>query len=187
MAVDCHAPSIARLTATLAERGLASRVQAIVGDMADPKQPPGSFDLVWSEGALYTIGIAKALRIGHDLQRPGGYLAFTDTVWRTENPPPAVKASFEDDPTMGRADDVVAIIQASELALIDHFPLPDAAWWDDFYTPMEQRIDDLRRTCAQDAEALAILEQIAEEPAMHHRSSEHSAYAFSITRRPSSF
>lgn len=145
VAIDSHAPSIARLRATLAERGLASRVQAIVGDMADPKQPPGSFDLVWSEGALYNIGIAKALRIGHDLLRPGGYLAFTDAVWRTENPPPAVKASFEDYPTMGWADDVVATIQASGLALIDHFTLPDAAWWQDFYTPMEQRIDALRR------------------------------------------
>lgn len=184
MAIDSHAPSIARLRGTLAERGLASRIQAIVGDMADPKQPPGSFDLVWSEGALYNIGIAKALRIGHDLLRPGGYLAFTDAVWRRENPPPAVKTSFEDYPTMGRADDVVAIIQASGLALIDHCTLPDAAWWQDFYKPMELRIDQLRRTYAQDAEALAILEQIAEEPAMHRRSSEHSAYEFFVTRRP---
>ncbi|NEV60345.1 class I SAM-dependent methyltransferase [Thiorhodococcus minor] len=184
VAIDSHAPSIARLTATLAERGLASRIQAIVGDMANPKQPPGSFDLVWSEGALYNIGIAKALRIGHDLLRPGGYLAFTDAVWRTENPPPAVRASFEDYPTMGRADDVIATIQASELELIDHFTLPDAAWWDDFYTPMEQRIDALHRTYAQDAEALAILEQMAEEPAMHRRSSQHYAYEFFVTRRP---
>ncbi|MCK7574842.1 MAG: class I SAM-dependent methyltransferase [Chromatiales bacterium] len=92
MAIDSHAPSIERLRATVAARGLAAaRSVPMVGDMAKPGLPPASFDLVWSEGALYNIGIENALRVCHGLLRPGGYLAFTDAVWRKENPPPEVK------------------------------------------------------------------------------------------------
>lgn len=52
VAIDSHAPSIERLQAVVAERGLAQRVRAMVGNMARPEQPFGVFDLIWSEGAL---------------------------------------------------------------------------------------------------------------------------------------
>lgn len=183
-AIDSQASSIERLKAVLAERGLSQRVQALVGDMAHPEQPLESFDLIWSEGALYNIGIKHALRICHRLLRPGGYLAFTDAVWRKENPPPEVKTSFGIDyPTMGWVDDVVAAIENCGFEQLGHFTLPDEAWWSDFYTPMLNRIEELRGRYANDGEASAVLEQLAQEPAMHRCHSEYYAYEFFVARR----
>ena len=185
VAIDCHARSIERLKAAVAERGLAQRVNAIVGDMARPEQPLGSFDLVWSEGALYNIGLRNALRVCHGLLRPGGYLVFSDAVWRKGNPPPVVKAAFDlDYPTMGRLEDDVSAIQECGLELVGHFTLPDEAWWDDFYTPMEARIGELRAKYANDVEASAALDQLAEEPEVHRRYSDFYAYGFFVARRP---
>lgn len=185
VAIDSHAPSIERLQAAIAERGLVQRVSTIVGDMACPQQPRGSFDLIWSEGALYNIGLRNALRVCHDLLRPGGCLAFTDAVWRKEDPPPAVKASFDlDYPTMGWLDDDVAAIKGCGFDLVGHFTLPDEAWWDDFYTPMETRIAELRGKYSGDVEASAILDQLAEEPRMHRRHSDFYAYEYFVARRP---
>ena len=184
VAVDSHAPSIERLRATVAVRGLSERIRPVVGDMAKPGLPSASFDLVWSEGALYNIGIENALRVCHGLLRSGGYLAFTDAVWRKENPPPEVKASFEDDyPTMGRVPEVLVAIERCGFSLIGHFSLPDEAWWDDFYTPMEIRIEDLRGKYADDDEALTVLDKLAQEPAMHRRHSDDYAYEFFVVRR----
>jgi len=184
VAIDNHPPNIERLQAAIAERGLSQRVTAIVGDMAQPKQPPEGFDLIWSEGALYNIGLRKALGICRDLLRPGGYLAFTDSVWRKENPPPAIKAIFDlEYPAMGRLDDDLAAIQDCGFEVIGHFTLPDEAWWDDFYTPMETRIAQLRDTYANDIEASAILDQLAEEPEMHRRYSDFYAYEFFVLRK----
>jgi len=184
IAVDSHAPSIERLSTMVAERGLSQRISPVVGDLSNLEQPSSSFDLVWSEGALYNVGIESALRLCHDLSRPGGHVAFTDAVWCKENPPAEVKAIFEDDyPTMGRVSDVLAAIERSGLSLIDHFMLPDEAWWDDFYTPMQHRIEELRGSYADDDEALAILEQLAQEPEMHERYSDYYAYGFFVTRR----
>jgi len=70
---------------------------------------------------------------------------------------------------MGWLDDDVAAVKESGFELVGHFILPDEAWWDDFYTPMKARIAALRGKYAGDTEALAVLDQIAEEPEMHRR------------------
>jgi SAM-dependent methyltransferase len=157
VAVDQHAPSIKRLRATLAARGLTQRVQTRVGDLAHLELPQENYDLVWSEGALYNIGIGNALSVCRGLLRPGGFLAFSDAVWRKEDPPPEVKASFDlDYPTMGTAADVVTAIQLGGFEHLGRFTLPDEAWWDDFYSPMEQRIiGSCVGSMASDGEALA--------------------------------
>jgi SAM-dependent methyltransferase len=184
VAIDSHAPSIKRLKETLAERRLLQRVQALVGDMAHLEQPLEKFDLIWSEGALYNIGIENALRICHGLLRPGGHLAFTDAVWRKENPPPEVKASFDMDyPTMGWVNDVLAAIENCGFEQLGHFTLPDEAWWNDFYTPMQYRIEELRGKYANDKEVSTVLDQLAQEPEMHRCHSEYYAYEFFVARR----
>lgn len=183
-ALDSHAPSIERLKISAVEFGLSQRILPMVGDMAKLEFPPASFDLIWSEGALYNIGIVTGLRICFGLLPPGGYLAFTDAVWLRNDPPPEVKASFEDDyPTMGKIQDVLAAIDRSGFSIIGHFTLPHKAWWEDFYTPMENRIAELRCKYADNGEALAVLDQLAREPDLHRKYSDYYAYEFFITRR----
>ncbi|MBE0656902.1 MAG: class I SAM-dependent methyltransferase [Bryobacteraceae bacterium] len=184
-AVDSHEPNIERLRQSAAAHGLAERISAVVGDMCDLDLPQESFDLVWSEGALYSIGIGNALRICHGLLCPGGYVAFTDAVWRVEDPPAEVKASFDlDYQTMGAVSGVLAEIAGCGFELIGHFTLPDEAWWDDFYTPMEAGIGELRGKYRGDEEALEVLEQLAGEPAMHRKHSDCYAYEFFVVRKP---
>lgn len=185
VAIDNHRPFIERLGRTLAERGLLPRVRAVVADMADPGQWPGDLDLIWSEGALYSIGLDRALRNCCARLRPGGYLAFTDAVWRKEDPPPEIKASFElDYPAMGRVEDVLAAIERIGLERQGHFTLPDEAWWEEFYTPMTRRIDSLRIQYAGDREASMYVAQLAREPELHRQYSDFYAYEFFVARRP---
>lgn len=184
IAVDTHVPSIERLRRTLADRGLADRVTAQVADMAEPGQPEQSFDLIWSEGALYSIGLAKAFAVCRRLLRPSGYLAFTDAVWRKANPPEEVAEGFREDyPGMGGVDDVLAAIDSVGLEPVGHFTLPEEAWWDDFYTPMEARIAELRSAYSGDRAALNVLDELAAEPEIHRRYSDYYAYEFFVARR----
>lgn len=84
---------------------------------------------------------------------------------------------------MGTVPDALHAIGKTGLTLVGHFTLPDAAWWDDFYTPMQRRIEELRRRYLGDAEALAVLDQLAQAPEMHRRHSDHYAYEFFIAQR----
>lgn len=183
VAVDRHAPLIERLRAKVDERGLSARVDARVGDMSALDLPAESFDLVWSEGALYNLGLAAALPRCAGLLRLGGYLAFTEAVWTATDAPPEVREAFADYATMGRVEDVLPLIRESGLSLVDHFDLPDEAWWDDFYSPMDRQIEKLRVKYAGDAKALAALDEVAKEPAMHRRNGHHYGYTFFVARR----
>jgi SAM-dependent methyltransferase len=187
VAVDLHEPNIARLQDTIEhDEGLAHRITPRVADFGNLDHDDATFDLVWSEGALYNLGLERALPLCKHLLRPGGHLAFTDAIWRTDNPPAQVRALFEEDyPTMGRVPDVLAQLEAIGLTVAGHFTLPDAAWWDDFYTPMNQRIAELRDLYAGDREALAALDELAEEPKMHEQHGAHYGYEFFVCRRPS--
>ena len=89
-----------------------------------------------------------------------------------------------DYPAMGTAADLLATIARSGVELVDRFTLPDEAWWDDFYTPMQERVRELRQVHGADPEALAVLEQIGTEPELHRRYSEYYAYELFVTRRP---
>ncbi|HAI20416.1 MAG TPA: class I SAM-dependent methyltransferase [Clostridiales bacterium UBA8153] len=183
-AVDRHQPSIARLRAKAAALDLTHRVRALVADMADTGLPPDSFDLIWSEGALYNIGIEPALRTCRSLLRAGGYLAFTDAVWCKGDPPPEVRAAFDlDYPAMGWTPDVLASIERCDLEPVGHFVLPDEAWWDDFYTPMGQRVQELSGKYAADAGALEVLGQIQRESDLHRIYADYYAYVFFVARR----
>ncbi len=82
-----------------------------------------------------------------------------------------------------KVDDVLSLLQRGGWSVVDHFDLPQEAWWDDFYGPMEQRIAALRAKYAHDAEALAALDEIAKEPQMHRRSGHHYGYPFFVARR----
>jgi hypothetical protein len=84
---------------------------------------------------------------------------------------------------MGRVDDDLAAIRACGFGLLGHFTVPDDAWWDDFYTPMEARIAELRGIHIGDDEAVAILDQLAEEPETHRRHADLYAYEFFVARR----
>ena len=184
VAVDTHAPGIQRLIDTVAKRGLSERVRPFVADMADTGLPPASVDLVWSEGAFYNLGIERALEISHGLLRPGGYLAFTECVWKKENPPEDVRTYFaEEYPTMGSVGDSLGKIHESGFELLGHFALPDQAWWDDFYTPMQHRLHVLRTDYSGDDEALAALEQIGQEPEFFRVNADYFGYEFFIARR----
>lgn len=185
LAIDSHAPLVERARARAQEAGLSDRVEVRVADMTDLGLPPHGFDLVWSEGALYNLGLRVALPLCAEQLRPGGYLAFTDAVWRTDDPPADVRAAFAAEyDTMGHAHDVLRLLEALGWTVVDHFDLPDAAWWDDFYTPMEARIAELRTMHVNDPEALATLDALAKEPQMHRESARHYGYTFFIARLP---
>ncbi len=112
-----------------------------------------------------------------------GYLAFTEAAWRTTDAPLEVREAFADYPTMGRVEDVVPLIQESGLSLVDHFDLPDEAWWDDFYSPMERQIEKLRAKYAGDAEALAALDEVAKNPRCIAEAGTTTATTFFVARR----
>ena len=183
-AVDILPAAVRRLAERAAERGFENRVTPLVGDIAHLDLEPAAFDLVWSEGAFYNLGIGPALRASRKLIKPGGWLAFSDCVYRSDDPPAELRSTFDVEyPTMGTAATVTALVAAGGFEPAGHFTLPDEAWEADFYRPMRARITELRGKYAADADALAVMDALAAEPAGYPELSRHVAYEFFVARR----
>ena len=151
-AVDAHAPFLADGTRRAEAAGCADRVTFSVGDMRALDFEPETFDLLWCEGAAYIMGVAEALEAWRPLLKAGGCLAFTEAVWLTADPPQTLAAWWHAEyPAMGDAQATLDKVANAGYEILGHFVLPEAAWWDDYYMPMEARIAGLRVELEGDA------------------------------------
>lgn len=128
-AIDAAAPFVALVASKFPE------ATVLEADMAAP--PGGPYDLIWSAGAVYNIGVAEALRAWRPLLAPGGRVAFSDLRW-TSGTPAAGAMDFwaSQGLTLTGPEALEAEIAAAGWRVID------ARWvgragWAAYYDPLE--------------------------------------------------
>ncbi len=183
LAVDLEPSMVAETRRRTVAAGLGDRVLPVVGDMAEPPTTDGGHDLIWCEGAIYNLGVTEALRAWRPLLSPRGVVAFTEPVWLDPSPPAEVSAWWEAEyPPLTDGAGVQARIEAADHETIDWFALPPTAWWDEYYQPMGDRIDQVRAHRADDPVAAAITAMAEKEIDMCRRFGDYYTYVFFITR-----
>ncbi len=182
-AVDKHAPFVADANRRAVERGVDDRVRAELGDMRALAFEPDSFDLVWCEGAAYIMGVREALRAWRPLLRSGGRLALTEAVWLRAGAPERVRRCWAEYPAMGDVAANRALAEASGYELMGDFVLPESDWWDDYYTPMQCRLEILAPKYAGDPVADSVIEECREEIAVYNQFADCYGYLFLVMAR----
>lgn len=185
-ALDTYAPFLDRLGQRAAAAGLADRIHPLQLDMAriDEHFGPGRVDLVWSEGAAYSIGTARALDIFARALRPGGHLGLSELVWLSPDPPTEARAWFAQEyPQMRDAADMRRLVEEAGFELLADEILPPRAWTEGYYDPLELRAEALAQH--EEATVRAWAEAMQQEIAMFRR---HGAagvygYLFVLARR----
>lgn len=180
-AVDTHQPFLDRLQEKVIELGLEKRVHVLNQSMRELQFPPASFDLIWSEGAIYIMGFETGLRKWKPLLKPGGYIAVTELTWLKPDPPAEVKEFWKTGyPEMKSLEENLDIIYACDYYLIDYFVLPNNSWTDDYYQPMQARIAMLREQYRSDPDRLQKLDFEREEIDIFNKYNEWYGYVFYI-------
>lgn len=183
IALDLYRPFLGELRARATRQGCAHQIHAVCGDMAAMPFADNSFDLIWSEGAAYSIGLPAALSAWRPLLKPRGYLAFTDNIWLGADAPAAIRAWWQAEyPGMQDRQGCLNLIEEAGYKCLGDFVLPAEAWWDEYYTPMQQRVS-AQQAVTTDAVALDVLAEIQQEIDNHRAYSEHYSYAFFVLQR----
>ncbi len=182
VAVDPHQPFLKDLELRAARSGVAHRITTQPGDMSHLTFDPASFDLLWCEGAAYIMGFAKALATWKPLLRPGGKLALSEPVWLSSAPPEPVRACWEEYPAMADPDAARAAARACGYRIVGDFILSEAAWWTNYYGPLEARLDALASDSSGDAVAQRVLEEIRIEIDCYRRYADCYGYLFLVLR-----
>jgi len=183
-AVDLEPAFLRELLRRAREAGLASRIATRRASLDALDLPDASFDLAWSEGALYAVGFERALRSVRRLLRPGATLAATELAWLVDDPPPAARAFWRDAyPAMSSRAQILRAIESAGYAPLADFVLPDADWWQGYYAELEPRIARLRTQVGGDAAARAALDAAQREIDLRRECPDAYGYVFTVMRR----
>jgi SAM-dependent methyltransferase len=139
-ATDTAKVALDKLKTRIAARGLNDRIEVQNVDMAAIPAPERPWDVIWSEGSAYILGVEKALADWRALLRPGGVLVFSDMVWRTDKPDDEVRAFWAAEyPTMATPATRFAQARRAGYRVLGHFDMGREAM-DTYYRPLAARL-----------------------------------------------
>jgi len=182
VALDLLPQMIARVQAEAEIAGVSDRLDTIEQDMKEMEFPPSSFDVIWSEGAIYLLGFEAGLKKFKAFVKPGGYIAVSEAVWLKPNPPSEVVEFWREYPEIDTVEAKLRVIERVGYELVDHFVFPPSAWTEHYYDPMESRIAEKTQEWNGIPDAEAVLKDAKNEISVFHRYSEYYSYAFFVMR-----
>lgn len=184
LAVDNHQPFLDELTRRTQAAGVAERITPRLQDMSGLRPGEGTYDLIWSEGALSIMGFDRGLKMVRDLLEPGGVAGISDLVWFLPDAPDECRELFAGAyPDM--VDTAASVEQARQAGfdVVDHWHLPESAWWDAFYRPLEARVAEYREEHVDDTPRLGVAEWIQHEIDIYRQYSRYYGYVMLALRR----
>jgi len=182
LSLDNHQPYLDKLESQIQIHNLSHKITTINTSMFEMKFETNTFDVIWSEGAAYIYGFEKALVDWQHFLKKNGYLVFSELCWFKENIPEEIDDFFQVYPVMKNVEENIKVITSHGLNLISHFKLPESSWWDNFYIPLENRLNKLRKKYQDDEDTLNLLDEFYLEIEMFRKYSEYYGYAFFIMK-----
>ncbi len=169
VATDVYQPFLDTLMQRAEDLGVSDRVTALPRDMGDLDFEPAGFDLIWCEGAAYSMGVDKALAYWKQFLKPGGCMVISDAVWLTDNAPDEVNGFWKEAyPTMRTARDNEEAAEKLGYVSLGHFIIDDACW-KDFYDDGQQRRNNVESAYGDDPDGRAISDSTRLEIDLYRR------------------
>ncbi|MBN2414255.1 methyltransferase domain-containing protein [bacterium] len=183
-ALDYHQSYLDVLAEKVRGKGLEGRIRIVRGDMTSMDFAQGSFDLIWSEGAIYIMGFEQGLVRWRPFLSAGGHIAVSEATWLKPNPPAEVRKFWDEGyPEMRDTESNLKLIEARGYRPVGHFILPRAAWWQDYFNPLEKRLERLVHQHKNDRGLLRLIEQEKKEIELYRRYSHFYGYVFYVMRK----
>lgn len=181
-ALDLIPDMIARVKASAENAGVSDRLVTIEQDMKEMAFPESSFDIIWSEGAIYNLGFEAGLKKVKAFVKKGGYVAVSEAVWLKPNPPAEVIEFWREYPEIDTVEVKLEVIRRIGYAVVGHFIFPTTAWTEQYYDPMEKRIAEKAEAWSGIPEAEIVLREAKNEISIFRRHFDYFSYAFFVMR-----
>jgi len=130
--IDIDEKSLNLLQRKIKEMGLNNQVRVIKESISTMDFPEESFDMIWAEGSIFVIGFENSLKKWYQFLKPNGFLVIHD-----ENKDKTKK---------------LELIKKCGYKIIDQFDLSNSIWWREYYTPLEQLVQEFSHKYTNDSE-----------------------------------
>jgi SAM-dependent methyltransferase len=180
-AVDFVPAFLTRLQQSAEQAGMSDRITCLAASMDNLPFPAQSFDLIWSEGAIYNIGFKAGVTQWRHLLKPGGVLAVSELTWLTDRRPDELSLYWEREyAEVDTASAKLKCLETSGFTPIGYFSLPSTCWTAGYYDPLAAEFEAfLARQGHSDAARARVAAERA-EIALYRKYADFVSYGFYI-------
>jgi len=164
--------------------GLQNRVKGIVGSMDKLPFQNNEFDVIWSEGAIDSIGFEKGLNHWNSFLKKNGYIAVTSASWFTDTRPAEIEKWWVDAvPGIGTIGHNISVMQKAGYTLVAAFTLPEKCWTENYFIPKRAIEKSFLEKFAGNKDAEAFLEFEKYEEDLYLKYKQYYGYVFYIGKK----
>ena len=183
LSVDISPIMIKGVEERMRKEHLTNKVTPLVGNMEQLPFDQNFFDVIWSEGAIYNIGFEEGLKTWMPFLKPGAFLVVTDAAWTSDQRPPDSTWLLNNMLDMKTIAQKLETIQQVGYQPFAHFVLPQRAWEENYYQPMERHINYFLETHPDDSNVKQLMKQLTTEIQYYRENHDFYGYMFFIARK----
>ena len=181
-AVDSHGPFLEDLRRRAHGAGVGHLVETHQMDMADIPSAFHGIDLLWSEGAAYSIGFENALRTWAPAVGAGGFIVASElTLLAGDTPKRAAEFLARVYPAIQTVEENLAAGEGAGLRSVGTYKLPREAWTEGYYDALGPRAESLKNH--PDATVREMAAETLEEIEVFESSGGSYGYVFYVFER----
>lgn len=161
-AVDFLPEFLQVLQESAQKAGMAERISTLSVSMDELPFQSETYDLIWSEGAIYNIGFEKGIQDWYRYLKTGGLLVVSEITWTTDVRPQAIQDHWQAEyQEINTASAKLAQLEKNGYSPIGYFTLPEECWFDQYYQPMQAGFKEFlaRHENSDAAQAIVAAEQ----------------------------
>ncbi|MEZ5032887.1 MAG: methyltransferase domain-containing protein [Saprospiraceae bacterium] len=183
-AVDLFPEFLEELDNRSRAAGWQDRISTLRCSMDDLPFPEQSFDILWSEGAIYNMGFEHGVRAWKDFLKTGGYLAVSEATWITPDRPKEIERFWMNEyPEIDMAAARIRILEDHGFSLTGYFQLDPASWIDHYYQPLEAGFASFLERQGHSEAARRVVDEYQAEIDLYQKYQDYYSYGFYIARK----
>jgi ubiquinone/menaquinone biosynthesis C-methylase UbiE len=142
-----------------------------------------TFDLIWSEGAIYNIGFNKGINYWKKYLKQNGYLAITEMSWLTDSRPNEVENYWQKMYSgIDTIENKLKQLENSGYKIIDNFILPKNCW-NNYYEHIKNKNGTFLEKWKNKKEAVDFANEGIFEIEIYERFNKYYGYVFYIAQK----
>ncbi|MGI6424961.1 MAG: hypothetical protein ACOX2A_07020 [Tepidanaerobacteraceae bacterium] len=143
-----------------------------------------SFDVIWSEGAIYNIGFEKGLSLWRKYLKDNGYIAVSEISWLTDTRPDEIEQYWINEYSeIDTIENKLQVIEKCGYTSVSYFVLDDKCWIDNYYQPLLENVGEFLKKYNYADEVKEFVEQGKIEADMYNRFKDYYSYVFYIAKK----
>lgn len=184
VAVDLFPQFLDVLEQNARRAGVQEQISTVAESMDALSFGQETLDIIWSEGAIYSMGFEAGVINWGKFLKPGGYLSVSEITWITGSRPSELQNFWEGEyPEIANASKKIGILEDHGFTLMGYFILQPPSWIQMYYQPMEGNFEQFLQRHHHSVMANKVVESCREEIRMYHKYKAYYSYGFYIARK----